>query len=148
MKRRDSKWWSLACECIKLSLFWKALILNSCFFRTSWVLQGHPLSNTPANCQVGPLLPHFSWSWINFDKVETSPGSIWQAMFKLVVYAWWENTLTYFRRLHKTFIEHFGSHIYALPTYKNRKKCIYKCSIVEYYYWEIYIDDLLREPPI
>lgn len=109
-KRRDLMWWSLTCECIKRSLLWKALMQNCCFFCISWVLQGHPLSNTPANCQVGPLLPHFSWSLINFDKVETLPGSIWQSMFELVVYAWWEHTLTYFRRLHKithTFIGHF-----------------------------------------
>lgn len=129
MKRRDLMWWSLTCECIKMSLLWKALIRNCCFFCISWALQGHPLSNTPANYQVGPLLPHFSWSLINFDKVETLPGSIWQSMFKLVVYAWWEHTLTYFRRLHKIahmFIGHFRrSHIYTLPTHKNRKKNVF-----------------------
>lgn len=81
----------------------------------------------------------FLGSLINFDKVETLPGSIWQSMFKLVVYAWWEHTLTYFRRLHKiahTFIGHFRVTYMPCLHIKTEEKCIYKCSVVEYYYWK------------
>lgn len=146
MKRRDLMWWSLTCVSVsKLRFLWKALMRGNCCFLYLLSLAGYILSQRllPASARIGLLLPHFSWSLINFDKVETLPGSTnWQSMFKLVVYAWWEHTLTYFRRVHKN-----CTHVYWAflgVTYmpclhiKQKEKCIYKCSVVEYYYEKLH----------